>query len=144
MNIYKQLVEGGAYNLPYLLHIFDGNDRTHVYLINDNKPMVYRGKIYESASFSYTPSSEGDGTLAIGIHTHESLIALVEENHCLRVEVIGIFNGEDVQEIGQYKHKYGTATWDGVKLELRMNKDDRGNMTFPALIFNAYNNRGNS
>lgn len=144
MNIYKQLVEGGAYNLPYLLHIFDANDRTHIYLINDNKPMEYRGKIYESASFNYTPSSEGDGTLAIGIHAHESLIALVEENHYLRVEVIGIFNGEAVQEIGQYKHKYGNATWNGVKLELRMNKDDRGNMTFPALIFNAYNNRGNS
>ena len=144
MNVYKQLSEGGAYNLPYLLHIFDGKEQTHIYLINDNKPMTYKGKRYESASFSYMPSSEGDGTLTIGIHTHESLIDLVETNNYLKVEVIGIFNGEAVQEIGQYKHKYGNATWNGVKLELRMNKDDRGNMTFPALIFNTYNNRGNS
>ncbi|MGP1474154.1 MAG: hypothetical protein ACTTJ1_01970 [Treponema sp.] len=144
MNVYKQLSEGGAYNLPYLLHIFDGENKTHIYLINDNNPMKYKGKIYQSAAFNYVPSSEGDGTLSIGIHTHESLIDLLEENNYLKVEVVGIFNGEAVQEIGQYKHKYGSASWDGVKLELRMDKDDRGNMTFPALIFNAYNNRGNS
>ena len=97
MNVYKQLSEGGAYNLPYLLHIFDGKEQTHIYLINDNKPMTYKGKRYESASFSYMPSSEGDGTLTIGIHTHESLIDLVETNNYLKVEVIGIFNGEAVQ-----------------------------------------------
>ena len=55
-----------------------------------------------------------------------------------------MFSGEEVEEIGLYKHKYGEGTWDGMKLELKLNKDDRGEMTFPALTFNSYNNRGNN
>ena len=144
MNVYKQLAEGGGYNLPYLLHIFDLSGQTHIYLINDTAPMIYKEHVYEAAAFKYTPSNEGGGSLSIGVQAHEKLIDLIEENYALRVEIVGVVNGDDVQEIGQYKHRYGQASWDGVKLELKMNKDDRGNMTFPALIFNGYNNRGNA
>ena len=144
MNVYKQLAEGGGYNLPYLLHIFDLSGQTHIYLINDTAPMIYKGRVYEAAAFKYTPSNEGGGSLSIGVQAHEKLIDLIEENYALRVEIVGVVNGDDVQEIGQYKHRYGQASWDGAKLELKMNKDDRGNMTFPALIFNGYNNRGNA
>ncbi len=144
MNVYKQLAEGGGYNLPFLLHIFDVQGKTYIYLINDTEPMIYKGQRYEAAAFKYTPGQEGDGALSIGIYAHENLIDIVEENSALRVEIVGVFNGDAVQEIGQYKHRYGQASWDGAKLELKMNKDDRGNMTFPALIFNGYNNRGNA
>ena len=144
MNIYKQLAEGGGYNLPYLLHIFDVQNKVSIRLINDTRAMEYKGARYEAAAFKYVPSQEGNGTLSIGVQAHEKLIDLIEENYALRVEIVGVVNGDDVQEIGQYKHRYGQASWDGVKLELKMNKDDRGNMTFPALIFNGYNNRGNA
>lgn len=69
---------------------------------------------------------------------------MLEDNYYFRVEVIGIFNGEEVESIGLFKHKYGEATWDGMKLEMKLNKDDRGDMSFLALIFNSYNNRGNN
>lgn len=144
MNIYKQLAEGGGYNLPYLLHIFDVQNKVSIRLINDTRAMEYKGARYEAAAFKYVPSQEGNGTLSIGVQAHENLIDLVEENYALRVEVVGVFNGESVEEIGFYKHRYGQASWDGARLELKMNKDDRGNMTFPALLFSTYNNRGNS
>ncbi|MGP1459141.1 MAG: hypothetical protein ACTTKL_07510 [Treponema sp.] len=144
MNIYKQLAEGGGYNLPFLLHIFDPAGKTHIHLINDTAPMTYKGQRYEAASFKYAPGQDGDGSLSIGVQAHENLIDLVEDNSALRVEVIGVFNGEAVEETGQYKHRYGQASWDGARLELKMNKDDRGGMTFPALLFSTYNNRGNA
>ena len=144
MNIYKELAEGGGYNLPYLLHLFDPEETTHIYLINDNADMAYNGQVYAASNFTYSPNRDGDSTLSVEIVEHDEIIDLLENNYYLRVEVIGIFNGEEVEEIGLYKHKYGEGTWDGMKLELKLNKDDRGGMTFPALIFNSYNNRGNN
>ena len=144
MNVYKMLAEGGGYNLPYLLHLFDPDETQHIYLINDNKDFTYNGITYASSNFTYQPSNDGDSTLSVEIVKHDEIIDLLENNYYLRVEIIGVFNGEDVEEIGQYKHKYGDGTWDGKKLDLKMNRDDRGEMSFPALTFNSYNNRGNN
>lgn len=144
MNIYRQLAEGGGYNLPYLVHLYaDGGD-AHVYLINDNKDMEYGGHTYAASNFTYSPNLEGDSTLNVEVAEHDGIIDILEENHYFNVEVIGILNGDTVEEIGQYRHKYGEGTWDGAKLEMKLSKDDRGGMTFPALIFNSYNNRGNN
>jgi hypothetical protein len=144
MNIARALANGGAYNLPYLLHLYDPTETTHIYLINDNADFEYDGITYAASNFTYTPNNEGDSTLSVEIVEHDEIIDLLENNYFLRVEVIGIFNGEEVEEMGVYKHKYGEGTWDGMKLELKLNKDDRGEMSFPALTFNSYNNRGNN
>lgn len=144
MNIARALAEGGGYNLPFLLHLYNPAETTHIYLINDNEDYTYNGQTYLSSNFTYTPNRDGDSSLQIEIVEHDEIIDLLENNYYLRVEVIGIFNGEEVEEIGLYKHKYGEGTWDGMKLELKLNKDDRGDMTFPALTFNSYNNRGNN
>lgn len=144
MNIYKELAQGGGYNLPYLVHLFTQDDKIHIYLINDNKDMNYKGHIYSASNFTYTPNLDGDSSLNIEIVEHDQIIDVLEENYCFGVEIVGVFNGESVEELGQYKHKYGEGTWDGAKLEMKLNKDDRGNMTFPALIFTSYNNRGNN
>jgi hypothetical protein len=144
MNIARALANGGAYNLPYLLHLYDPTETTHIYLINDNVDFEYDGITYAASNFTYTPNNEGDSTLSVEIVEHDEIIDLLENNYFLRVEVIGIFNGEEVEEMGVYKHKYGEGTWDGMKLELKLNKDDRGEMSFPALTFNSYNNRGNN
>ena len=144
MNIYRQLAEGGGYNLPFLVHLSSPDNATHIYLINDNQDMTYNGHLYAASNFTYSPNKTGDSTLSIEIVEHDEIIDLLEENEYFNVEVIGIFNGEKVEAIGQYKHRYGEGTWNGSKLEMKLNKDDRGSMTFPALIFNSYNNRGNN
>ena len=144
MNIYRQLAEGGGYNLPFLVHLFSPDGATHIYLINDNQDMTYGGQVYSASNFTFTPNTSGDSTLSVEIVEHDEIIDLLEENDSFNVKVIGVFNGEEVEAIGQYKHKYGEGTWDGAKLELKLNKDDRGDMTFPALIFTSYNNRGNN
>src|SRR5574344_454832 len=144
MNIYRQLAEGGGYNLPFLVHWFSPDGATHIYLINDNQDMTFGGHTYAASNFTFTPNTSGDSSLNIELVEHDEIIELLEDCEYFKVEVIGVFNGEEVEAIGQYKHKYGEGTWDGAKLELKLNKDDRGGMTFPALIFNSYNNRGNN
>ena len=144
MNIYRQLAEGGGYNLPYLVHLYTPDGATHIYLINDNADMTDKGHTYAASNFTYTPNLDGDSTLNIEVVEHDDIIDILEENYYFNTEIIGIFNGEEVEEIGQYRHRYGEGTWDGAKLEMKLNKDDRGGMTFPALIFNSYNNRGNN
>ncbi len=144
MNIYKQLAEGGGYNLPFLVHLSSPDNVTHIYLINDNQDMTYNGHTYSASNFTYTPNTSGDSTFNVELVEHDEIIDLLEESEYFNVEVVGVFNGEEVEEIGQYKYKYGEGTWDGAKLEMKLNKDDRGGMTFPALIFNSYNNRGNN
>ncbi|WP_147613006.1 hypothetical protein [Treponema pectinovorum] len=142
MNLYKQLVEGGGYNLPFLVHIYDKNN--HIYLINDNKDKQYKGQIYASSSFSYSPARESDSSFSIEIVEHSEIIEILENNESLNFEFIGIFNGEEVLTLGNYFHRYGTAEWSGGELQIKLSKDERGGMTFPALIFNSFNNRGNS
>ena len=144
MNIYRQLAEGGGYNLPFLVHLSSPDNMTHIYLINDNQDMTHGGHTYAASNFTYSANKTGDSTLNIELVEHDEIIDLLEENEYLNVEVTGAFNGEKVEAIGQYKHRYGEATWSGAKLEMKLNKDDRGGMTFPALIFNSYNNRGNN
>ena len=144
MNIYRQLAEGGGYNLPFLVHLSSPDNATHIYLINDNQDMTYNGHTYSASNFTYSPNTSGDSSLNVELVQHDEIIELLEDYEYFKVEVIGIFNGEEVEEIGQYRHKYSEGTWDGAKLEMKLNKDDRGNMTFPALIFNSYNNRGNN
>lgn len=144
MNVYRQLAEGGGFNLPFLVHLSSPDNATHIYLINDNQDMTYNGHTYSASNFTYSPNTSGDSTLNIELVEHDDIIDILEENEYFNIEVIGVFNGDEVEAIGQYKHKYGEGTWNGAKLEMKLNKDDRGGMTFPALIFNSYNNRGNN
>ena len=48
-----------------------------------------------------------DTTLNVEIVAHDEIIDLLEENEYFNVEVTGIFTGEEVEAVGQYKHKYG-------------------------------------
>ncbi len=144
MNVYKQLTEGGGYNLPFLVRLSNPENTLNIFLINDNQDMSYKGIVYSASSFTYTPNTSGDSSFSVELVEHNAIINMLEDNYYFKVEVIGVFNGEEVEPIGLFKHKYGEATWDGMKLDMKLNKDDRGGMTFPALIFNSYNNRGNN
>lgn len=140
MGVFKELTEGGLFNLPFLLHIYD--DNTHIYIINDNENLMYGDHIYAAASFNYTPSTNGDATLACDIFDKPDLLNYINRNRRFNCDLVGIYRGGEIVPLETYRHQYGEATWDGVKFEIKLNGDDRGNMTFPALIFNSYNNRG--
>ncbi|MBR1713485.1 MAG: hypothetical protein IJ717_00875 [Treponema sp.] len=143
MNIYKKLIEGGGYSLPFLVHLSSASGK-NIYLVNNIDDIDYDGHRYKAASFSYTPSDTGDSSFSVEIAEHDEIIDILEDERAFNVEVTGIFNGEEVEEISAYRHSSGEGTWDGAKLEMKLNKDERGTMTFPALIFNSYNNRGNA
>lgn len=140
MGVFKDLTEGGVFTLPFLLHIYDST--TDIYLITDNQDLTYDGHLYKAASFSYVPNAEGDATLESEIFENVELLNYIERSRKFECDLIGAYKGGEVVPLGAYKHKYGSATWDGDKFQIRLDADDRAEMTFPALIFNSYNNRG--
>lgn len=141
-NIFKSLSNGGGFSLPYLLHIHD--DTSHIYVINDCDDLTYQGHTYKASNFTFTPNGNGESSLDIELVEADGMIDMLENNYSFSVDVIGVFCDGGVTEMGQYRHQYGEGTWDGKSLKLKLDKDDRLDMTFPALTFNAYNNRGNS
>ncbi len=144
INYYRQLAEGGIFNMPFLLHLQDIENETDLYLVNDSQDFTYDGTTYLASVFNYEPSEDDDSTLEIDVIENDSLIDMLEENTELSVESVSIFNGEEIEEIAPKSFSYGSATWDGETLTLKLYKDDRLEMTFPALIFNTYNSRGGS
>lgn len=144
MNIHKLLAEGGGYNLPFLVHLSSPDGELDIYLINDNKDLDYDDNTYLASNFTYAPGEGGEGSFNVELVEHDEIIDLLENNYYFNAEVVGVFNGEEVEEIGQWKHRYGEALWDGAKLDMKLDKDDRGDMTFAAFKFSSYNNRGNN
>lgn len=140
MGVFKELTEGGLFNLPFLLHIYD--DTIHLYLINDNANLTHSGHTFVAASFDYTPGTNGDATLACDIFDKPDLLNYINKNRRFNCDLIGAYRGGEIVQLETYRHNYGEATWDGLQFEIKLNGDDRGNMTFPALIYNSYNNRG--
>lgn len=140
MGVFKELTEGGFFTMPFLLHIYD--DQFSIYLIDDNVPLNYGGKLYQAAAFSYSPNTNGDATLDIELMNNAELKNIIHRSRRFNCDLIGAYRGGEVVALSAYKHKYGEATWDGDKFNIKLDADDRGNMTFPALIYNSYNNRG--
>jgi hypothetical protein len=142
MGVFKELTEGGLFNLPFLLHIYDEN--TNIYLISDNTDLTYNGHVFKAAAFEYKPGTNGDATLECSLFDRPELQNYILANRYFKCDLIGVYRGGEVVPLETYQHKYGDATWNGVQFEIKLNGDDRGNMTFPALIYNSYNNRGNA
>ena len=142
--IFKKLVNGGGYNLPYLLHLYTTDGSTDIHLINDIKDSIYDSITWYASTFKYTPNEDGESSLEVEVVSND-IIDMFENNYNFRAEIVGVLLEDgSVQVIKSYHHKYGTATWDGKSAKITFDKDDRLGMTFPALIFNSYNNRGNS
>ena len=144
MNLWKKLAQGGGFSLPYLVKIADPDGGNAICLINDSVSLEYGGDTYNPSNFEYTPNDTGEGSFSIEVVEHDGIIDLLESYYELNIEVVGVLNGDEVEEIGSWRHKHGTAVWDGKQLEVTLDQDDRLEMTFPALIFNSYNNRGNT
>ena len=139
----------GGYSLPWLIHIYDKGGNINLYFINDTQSRTYGGKTYIASTFDYTPNASeqgftGGGSLGI-VCTDNTIIDLIETYRIIKLDVIGVLaEGNAVTEIKTYNHQYGTVSWNGKKATFTFERDDRLGMSFPALIFNHYNNRGNS
>lgn len=144
MSLWRKLAEGGGYSLPYLVKIAAPDGSGEICLINDSVKLEHGGRTYWPSQFEYTPADSGTGSFSIEIAEHDGIIDLLEGHYELNVEVTGVYNGEEVEEIASWRHRYGEATWDGKELHVELEADDRLEMTFPSLIFNSYNNRGNT
>lgn len=144
MGVYKSLSQGGGFTLPTLVKLTSESGDDAVYLINDNEDLTYEGITYKASNFSYTPSDNSESTLEVEIVESDKIIDILENSYHFQAEFTEIFYDGEIEAFSTRKHYYGEATWDGLKLELSIERDDRWDMTFPALIFNNYNNRGNT
>ncbi len=143
-NIYRLLSEGGGFSLPFLVHLYDEARNVDIRLVNDNENVEYNGDTYESSDFSYTPNDSGDSALEIELAEHDRIIDLLEDNYFFHVDIIGVLYDGEVAPLSRDRHLYGEGTWSGKTLSMKLGKDDRLDMSFPAMIFTSYNNRGNT
>lgn len=140
-NFIKEFAEGGGFSRPFLLHIYSTDNTKHAYIINDNQDLTYNGILYKASSFEYNPNN-GGANLSVSLVDNDILIDIMDENYFFKCDAIGIFNGSEIEEIEQFRHMYGEGTWQGSSADIKFTKDDRLGMTFPALTFNSYNNKG--
>lgn len=143
-NFYEKLLLGGAYSLPYLLHLWNDDLSLDIYLINDEAPLSYNGHVYGASTFEFTPSDSGESTLNISV-IDNGMKMLLDGSRFFHAQITGILlENNSVAEIRDWKRCYGSGEWDSKTVSLSFESDDRLSMTFPALIFNGDNNRGNT
>lgn len=149
-NFAKMCRRSGGYSLPWLITITDGI--TTLRFINDVNDLTHDSVLYKASTFGYEPNPTdngftGGGSLQIAAADANevgSLIALIETATNLQFIVNGILlDGGVVNELKIFQHQHGTVRWDGRRASFTFDPDDRLSMTFPALIFSHYNNRGN-
>lgn len=153
--LFNELVKrNGAYSLPWLITLSDYEENTVLRYVNDVKDITFNNNLYKAETFKYTPNSgaqgfDGGGNLEISIYDKNAqpneIIDLIETYRKLKINIIGVLSKTgDVQEIRQFNHSYCRVTVSQGKAKFAFEKDDRLSMTFPALLWNAANNRGNA
>lgn len=139
----------GSYSLPYLINIHDKGRNIDMYFVNDTKDHEVDGKLYKAEAFNYQPRASeygfsGGGTLEISVVGNQ-VIDLIELYSDISIDVTGVLqeNGE-IAKLNHFSHHNGKVTLDRNKATFSLSREERLDMSFPALIFNAQNNRGNS
>lgn len=141
----------GGYSLPWLIQLSNQTDT--LYFVNNNANVSHGGNTYVATTFDYIPSQKenglsGGGSLDIAASDANEvggIISLIQNATQISLGVIGVMiDGGTVSEIKNYSHSYGTVSLDGRVARFTFNRDDRLGMSFPALIFSHYNNRGNA
>lgn len=139
----------GSYSLPYLINLHDKNRHIDMYFVNDTESHSYDNVTYEAEAFNYQPNASeygftGGGTLEISVVGNQ-VIDLVERYSDITLEVMGVLqdNGT-ITPINHFRHHNGKVSLDRNKATFTFSRDERLDMTFPALIFNSQNNRGNA
>lgn len=142
----KMCRRNGSYSLPYLITLSAGGQV--IRFVNNNTDLQYEGNTYSAGSFLYTPNAEelgfsGGGSLEIAV-IGNSIIDLIEQNRGVTLRVIGaLCEDGSVTPITSFSHHYGKVRVTKTKAVFTFEKDDRLDMTFPALIWSRVNNRGN-
>ena len=140
--LYEKLLYGGGFSLPYLIKL--SNDERELLFVNDARDVVYNGETYAARAFNFIPSDTGDSTLEIEVCDNQ-MITLIDEDDSFSAQFVGILlESGEVQELRSWAKRYGKAKWTGKSATITFSSDDRLSMTFPSLIFNSDNNRGNS
>lgn len=142
-DFFRLLADGGAYSLPFLIHLYSGDGSIHIRLINDTRPLVWNGETYAASNFTYNPSTDGGASFEVEIAETDRIIDILETSRTFNAEAVGLLYGSGVSELSSHRHKYGDAVWTGKSLRVTFEADDRMDMSFPALTFNSWNNRGN-
>lgn len=153
-DLFRKLIQRtGDYSLPFLINLYNKEKSIDLFFINDVKKKIYNGKEYIPATFKYTPNNsihglDGGGKLSIEIddRNREVFITnLIDTNSTIYLDVIGAMNSRgDISEIRIFNHHFCSVNVTKDKAEFTFEKDDRLQMTFPALVWNRLNNRGNS
>lgn len=143
----------GSYSLPWLIRLYDIDETEELFFINDTQDRVHETVTYKKSSFNYQPGKSeigftGTATLEIAVpetdEEQNKIINLLETYRVICLDVIGcLLKDGTISEIKAYSHKYGTANWDGKQAKFSYNREDILDMTFPALVFSHYNNKGN-
>lgn len=143
----------GSYSLPWLIHLYgsntSGSQTFDMRFINDSKSCIYNNNMYEAEAFSYTPAAtefgmSGGGTLEISC-TSNQISSMVQLCTNITLEVVAVMleNGT-ITEMQKIVHKNGSVKGDRQKVIFTFERDERLDMSFPALIWNSQNNRGNT
>ena len=149
-NFEKMCRRTGGYSLPWLVRLSNEAGDVNLHFVNDTQARTYGGNTYAASAFDYTPNEDqsgfgGGGTLSIETASNNSIIQMIESYYGIRLQVIGVLLDDGtVSEIKTFQHHYGSAKWNGKQADFTFERDDRLDMTFPALVFSHYNNRGNA
>lgn len=152
-SITKLFGYNGSYSLPYLIHLYGSNSSGSVSydmrFINDNQSCTYDGNTYTAEAFSYTPGASeyglnGGGTLEISTLDND-ISEMIQLCTSITLEVVAcLLEDGTISELDTITHHNGTIKGDRQSATFTFDRDERLDMTFPALIWNSQNNRGNS
>lgn len=153
-NFAKMCRRTGGYSFPWLIKIYDKNNTEALYFINDTQDRIYETITYKASSFSFTPGRDESGfgggdQLEIAVSEMDAeqnkIIDMIETYRVICLDVIGcLLEDGTISEVKTFSNSYGSVEWDGKKAKFSFERDDRLDMTFPALVFSHYNNRGNA
>ena len=155
-NFMRYCMRNGAYALNWLIKITGktkGNTDVEIFYVNNNEDVIYNAQTYKATAFDFTPNKcvqgfDGGGKLEITARDSggkiNDILQTVNTSQNVSLEVIGVFNQNgEVTETKSFAMNYGSISISRDKISFTFEKDDRLQMTFPALIFSHYNNRGN-
>ena len=145
--IYRLLFEGGNYAKQWLIKL-SHETAGDLYYVNNNENVTFDSQLYKAANFDYTPPNQNGegGSLSISTVDNDDLFEWVENaDYRYSLEVVGILNGSEVQELRAYKHFYGSVSMgENNELIFSLESDGKLGMTFNVYKYDTDTNRGNS
>lgn len=135
--------KNASYAYKWLIELSQNDDK--IRLVNNNTSVIFKEQVYEASSFLYAPKEQvlgfnSEGSLKITT-VDNNLIYWLERSSHIELKVIAVMIDNEIQEIKTYNHKYCTATWTANEISLNFKKDDRLEMAYPSLLYNAHTNR---